>query len=147
MIPEFVDDLNLENKAHRCTIEEVRARFCSEERMKLCDKLEHLLHKGRECGFLYALIGGSFATAKPLPQDLDITWFVPHGVDKTNVSCDCADMMDSQHSRERFGADFLYVPLKEDRASWPEDLERWGRDLGFDPKTNTERGTLLLELI
>jgi hypothetical protein len=147
MIPEFVDDLNLENKAHRCTIEEVRARFCSGERMKLCDKLEHLLQKGRECGFLYALIGGSFATAKPLPQDLDITWFGPHGLDKTNAPCGCAAMMDQQYSRELFGADFMYIPLNVDRVSWPEQLERWGRDLGFDAKNKTERGTLLLELI
>jgi hypothetical protein len=147
MIPDFVDGLNLEHKAHRCTINEVRERFGSGERVKLCEALAHLIKRARKCGFLYALIGGSFATAKELPKDLDITWFGPPGMNKTTVSCECADIMDQQTSRTKFSHDLGFIALKEDVNTWQDQLEYWGRQYGFCMKTMTDRGTLLLELV
>jgi len=147
MIADFVDGLNLENRAHRCTIGEVRERFGTGERVELCAALEHLLEKGRGCGFLYALIGGSFATAKPVPKDLDITWFGPPGLNKDNAPCGCADMMDQQTSRDKFGHDFMYISLNADESTWPAQLDHWGVEWGFDFKTKIARGTLLLELV
>jgi hypothetical protein len=148
MIPEFVDGINLEHMAHRCTIGEVRARFgLGPPRKKLCDQLEHFIECAKKCGFLYALIGGSFATAKPDPGDLDITWFGPPGLEAANVSKPCADLMSSNTSREQFGHDFAYIPLYEHRIAWEAQLDYWGRLYGLDSKTMKDRGTLLLELI
>ncbi|CAN5554843.1 hypothetical protein BH10ACI4_BH10ACI4_33860 [soil metagenome] len=147
MIPDFVDGLNLEHKAHWCTLEQVRERFGAGDRSRLCDALEHLIETARGCGFLYALVGGSFATAKPSPQDLDITWFGPPGMDRANVSCECADIMDQQTSRAKFGHDLGYIPLNKEPDSWVVQLEHWGKEYGFDVKTMKDRGTLLLELV
>ncbi len=146
MIPEFVDGVNLEHGAHRCTMDEVRARFGMGPREKLFNSLEHLLDMARRCGFLYALIGGSFATAKLEPDDLDITWFGPSGMDKSNVPCECVSLMESEYARDRFGHDLMFIPLPEQADKQLEQMERFGRDLGFDVKTMTNRGTLLLEL-
>src|ERR1700759_2226830 len=99
MIGEFVDGTNLECKAHRCTISEMRARFGLGCRSNLCSELEHFLECARRCGFLYAIIGGSFATSKPSPGDLDITWFGPPGMSRSNVPSGCVALMEQEKSR------------------------------------------------
>jgi hypothetical protein len=145
MIPDFVDELNLAPGGHRCSIDEVQARFGQgQARMHLYAKLTRLMECAKKCGFLYVLLGGSFATAKESPGDLDITWFGPCGMNKHNVESDCADLMDGSTSKERFGCDMLFIPLE---PTQPDQLDFWGRQLGFDTKTSKERGTLILELI
>lgn len=99
MIPDFTDGINLAPGGHRCTIQEIEERFgFGEHRVHLCVKLKRLLECARSCGFLHALIGGSFATAKEAPKDLDITWFIPTTMTPNNVSRPCAELMDSANS-------------------------------------------------
>ena len=112
MIPDFVDGLNLAPGGHRCTVEEVEMRFGNgPRRVRLCAKLKELLECAKRCGFVHALIGGSFATAKEEPSDLDITWFGPSTMTPNNVPLPCAELMDGANSRERFGCDMLHIPL------------------------------------
>jgi len=148
MIPDFVDGHNLEHKGHRCTIEEVRARFGSGEcREQLFARLQSWIERARRCGFKYVLVGGSFATAKEAPKDVDCTWFTLAGVSKDTVSPECAQLLDSSSSRERFGADFCHVPLSEHPNKWDETLDHWATQFGFDAKTMKDRGTLIVEII
>jgi hypothetical protein len=145
MIPEFVDGLNLAPGGHRCTLEEVKDRFGQgPARLHLIDKLVHLIGQAKKCGFVNLIIGGSFATAKENPKDLDLTWFGPIGVNKDNAKGICAELMDQQTSRDRFGCDLMYI---EKSSTWPDQIEFFANQFGFDAKTNTERGTLILELL
>ena len=145
MIPDFVDGTNLAPGGHRCTMEEIEARFGNgPQRMHLCAKLKRLLGCAKKCGFMHALIGGSFATAKEAPKDLDITWFGPTHMTLDNVPKHCADLMDGSRSRERFECDMIFVPLA---SAQPNQLDHWAYQFGFDAKTLKDRGTLILELV
>ena len=76
MIPSLIDDINLPIGGHECTLAEIEERFAvNEHRMSLFTRLVAVLRLAKRCGFLHALLGGSFPTAKELPNDIDITWF------------------------------------------------------------------------
>ena len=144
MIPDFFDGVNLPPGGHRCTVEELEARFgIGPQRVQLCEKLMHLLESARKCGFVIALIGGSFPTAKEAPKDLDITWFGPSTLTPNNVTPPCAALMDAANSREHFGCDMMFIPLA---PTQPDQIGHWASQFGFDAKTFKDRGTLILEL-
>jgi hypothetical protein len=146
MIGDYIDGLNLHPGGHWCTIEEMEGRFGIEQRASICAKLCSFLVRGKGCGFLYALIGGSFPTAKPLPSDLDITWFGPPGMSKDNARPGCAELMEQDKSRERFEMDLMYIPLYVNESLWDEQINEWAVRYGFDTKTGTDRGTLVIAL-
>lgn len=147
MIPAYCDGLNLPMGGHACTLTELEERFASNDRRRrLFQSLIDVLKLARKCGFLQALLGGSFPTAKESPGDLDITWFCKPGTDKTTVSRDCIQLMEDSSNE----MSFMYIPY--DMDSKPEDcskkLELWASPAcwGMDSKTNTPRGVLLIDL-
>lgn len=141
MIPDFVDGLNLPLGGHLCTWSELVGRFGQGTRRQiLCEQLRRFLEMARNCGFLHAAIGGSFATAKEEPRDLDLLWIVSPGVNKNTVTPECAELMDPMVSRRKFGHDFLYIPNE------PEVVEHLVRSLGYDKSTRTERGMVIIDL-
>jgi len=76
-IPELDPNGLLPVRAHDCTLAEVRARFgafqASDLRSTLFARLEQLVHAMRASGFFEALlVDGSFVTAKPAPNDIDL---------------------------------------------------------------------------
>lgn len=144
MIPEFLDGVNLSPGVHYSTVDEIEQRFgFSPRRVQLMKQLRHLLNSGRHCGFVLMAIGGSFPTAKEAPGDLDILWFTPNGMDKSNVPAGCADLMDDTKAKDIHGCNMMYIPLDPQREGL---VEYWVQQLGFDTKTRTDRGMLVLEI-
>jgi len=145
MIPAFSDGVNLPLGGHSCSLAELEARFvCNDHRRLLFDTLLELMRLAKRFGFLHALLGGSFPTAKERPSDLDVTWFCKPGTDKTTVSLECIELMEDSSDR----GNFLYVPFDEGSVpdEWPDKMHFWATQLGFDLKTGIDRGVLLVNL-
>lgn len=145
MIPAFVDGINLPVGGHRCSLAELEQRFANNEhRRSLFQTMLEVMRLARRCGFLHALLGGSFPTAKEFPQDIDITWFCKPGTTKTSVSEECIKIMEDASDR----GNFLYVPFNENTGpeEWPAKMDFWALNFGFDAKAKTDRGVLLVSL-
>ena len=104
--------------------------------------MKQLFQRARDCGFLQVIVWGSFPTAKQEPSDFDIAWIVRPGVNKDSMRPGCLELVESERSRERFGSDVLYWPF----AGNDEMIQRFATDFGYDYRSMTPRGTLLLDL-
>lgn len=145
MIPEFHNGISLSVGPHPCTLQEIQQRFCGNgARRMLCQALENLLLRAKSCGFLKAAIGGSFPTVTMAPGDLDIIWFTAAGVCKDNVPPDCVQLMDDARAKAELGHNMLYIPLKPENPD--ETVLNMVTLLGYDVKTQTERGMLVVDL-
>jgi len=76
MIPEFTEAGLLPPGIHRATFEEFERRFAyfdrSDRRFRIFDKLRELHQQAKMSGIVRRiLIGGSFVTDKPEPNDFD----------------------------------------------------------------------------
>ena len=147
MIPAFVDGTNLPIGGHDCTLAEIEGVFAyNDHRQTLFGTLVELLRLARRCGFLHALLAGSYPTSKEEPKDLDLTWFCRPGTDKTTVNSECIKLMEDKGG----AANFQVVPY--DKGSLPEHYGEkralWASPdyFGRDWQTNTPRGVLLLDL-
>lgn len=143
MIPSFVDEVNLPPGGHECTWEELVEVFCrGPVREVLCHRLRRLLERARDCGFLKALVGGSFPTSKVDPGDLDLLWITPEGVGRDALLPECQELADGSVSRERLGCDILFLPIGHNGGK----IQEWALQLGFDHKTRRDRGMILIDL-
>jgi hypothetical protein len=76
MLPAFTNDGLLPEGIHRATFEEFEKRFVyfdvSDRRYQLFDKLRELYHEARRSAIVKRfIVGGSFITTKPEPNDFD----------------------------------------------------------------------------
>jgi hypothetical protein len=76
MLPDFNENGLLPPSIHRTTLAEFERRFVyfavSDRRFRLFDKLRELYHQARQSGIVKRfLVGGSFVTSKPEPNDFD----------------------------------------------------------------------------
>jgi hypothetical protein len=143
MIPDFDEYGNLPVGTHSCTFDEFYTRFrVNAHRSSLCEKFEIILRIARNCGFLAVLVGGSFATAKETPRDMDLTWLTEIDVDKERVKPECLALMDDAAAQAESGWSMMYLPIDHDQ----ERIAHWGRELGFCHYTRRNRGTLYIEL-
>ena len=141
MIPDFDQNGHLPAGGHRCTWDEFFSRFrTNHQRACLCEKFAKVLQLARNCGFLAVLVGGSFATAKEDPRDLDLTWITHPDVTKDTVKPECRKLMED--SGEVYGWSMLYLPINHNE----EDIDHWARELGLCAKTKAIRGTIFLDL-
>ena len=78
MLPTFDDFGNLPPGIHRCSVEELVARFGSgsEEREAEINELLHFIEAAMNAGVRRLLVNGSFVTAKLAPNDVDVV-FLP----------------------------------------------------------------------
>jgi hypothetical protein len=135
MIPPFVENEILPAGMHLCTLEEVVDRFGSNERRRqLCGELQCFVDRARDCGFVGLVIWGSFPTGCPEPGDLDLLFVTLPGVSKDNVSRDCAQLLEQEESRDRFGHDFLSC------TNDPDVLDYFARYLGYDNRIDKQKG-------
>ena len=97
MLPPFDDFGNLPPGIHPCSMAELVARFGSgsDERTAEISELVRFIEAAKTAGVRRLLVNGSFVTAKPSPNDVDIV-FLP-------------------------GTDYPYQsrPLDEDELVWP----------------------------
>jgi hypothetical protein len=145
MIPAFVDGINLPIGGHRCSIAELEERFAqNDHRRSLFQVFLEVMRLAKRCGFLHAILGGSFPTGKEKPQDIDITWFCKPGTTKTSVDAECIKIMEDSSDK----GNFLFIPFDKDTGpdEWPQKMDLWARNLGFDAKAMADRGVLLVSL-
>jgi len=141
MIPDFVDGAILPPGIHSCSWDELVTRFGrSERRRSLCNELRRIVDTAAGCAFLGILLWGSFPTAAENPGDLDLLFITLPGVSKNNVAPECAELLEPERSRERFGHDFLQC------SNDPEVLEYLARYLGYDSSIDKQKGVLRLDL-
>lgn len=145
MIPAFMDGVNLPIGGHECTLAELEERFVqNEHRRALFETLIALMRLARKCGFLHVLLGGSFPTAKERPHDIDVSWFCPPGTTKTSVKEECIQIMEDTSDK----GNFQFIPFDNgtNPEEWPAKMTYWSLQLGYDLKTGTDRGVILLNL-
>ena len=112
-IPPFDEHGCLPDGIHDCSLEEATGRFAafqrSDRRPKLWARFTELLSEAKECRLLEAvLVDGSFVTAEPEPNDIDLILVVAAGHD---FSADLRPMdynvLSRRRVRRRFGLDLL----------------------------------------
>jgi hypothetical protein len=138
-IPDFVDG-RLPPGLHPCTWDELHGRFGDGERRRdLIGMLRGFVEIARDCGFAGVAIGGSFPTDAVRPGDLDLLFITPKGLDRDNLRAKCAELLVNDAAfKRRTGHDCLNCP---DDA---ETIERLGLALGYDIRTGTDRGVLVM---
>ncbi|MFV1967118.1 MAG: hypothetical protein ACC628_16950 [Pirellulaceae bacterium] len=130
MIPEFDEHGYLPPGIHRCSVEELVARFGSgsPERQVETQELLEFIDWARRAGNRRIIVNGSFATARPAPNDIDIVM-----------------LPGDDYPRDE-------EPWSEQESRWPflqilvaaddEDLELWAReDFGTD-RDQREKGVI-----
>ncbi len=137
-IPPFNEQGCLPDGIHDCTLEEATGRFGafqrSDRRPKLWTRFAEFLREAKECGLLEAvLVDGSFVTAKPEPNDIDLILVVPAGHD---FSVDLRpieyNVLSQRRVRRRFGLDLLVART---------DSEEYRRYVEFFRQVRLEPGS------
>ena len=115
MIPAFNEHGLLPAGLHDCTVEEVRQRFGvfagTDHRVHLFARLQSFINEARASGLVVSLLlNGSYVTAKPDPNDIDLVVVVSGEHDLS------ADMLPAQYKvvskkrvKKRFGFDIVAV--------------------------------------
>jgi hypothetical protein len=114
-IPAFNEFGWLPEGVHDCTVEEVAARFGAfhgtDRRPQLFARLVAFLREARASALLEAvLVDGSFVTAKPDPNDIDLVLVVPQNHDfSADLPAPQYNLLAQQRVRSRFGFDIVVV--------------------------------------
>ncbi len=114
-IPQFNEHGLLPEGVHDCTMAELAARVgnfqSSDRRPQLFARLERFVAELRRGGFARELVvDGSFVTAKPAPNDIDLILVMPADWDlAADLTPDHYNLISKKRVRNRFGFDMLLV--------------------------------------
>ena len=114
-IPPFEKSGLLPQGVHSCTLEEIKARFGSfqanDRRPHLFAGLEAFVAEARRSQIVRAIVvDGSFVTAKPAPNDIDLVIVVASAHDfGADLPPDQYQVLAQQRVRRRFGFDIVVV--------------------------------------
>ncbi|PYK02251.1 MAG: hypothetical protein DME23_02080 [Verrucomicrobia bacterium] len=112
-IPALSADGVLPQGIHDCTLEEAQARFGvfrgSDRRVELWAKLQDFLRAVQRCGLVQAvLLNGSFVTAKPDPNDIDLILVVAASHDfSADLNPSEYEVLSKRRVFRRYGFDLL----------------------------------------
>jgi len=115
VIPAFNQNEWLPEGVHDCSVEEAAARFgtfqISERRPRLWGKLTEFLAEANASGVIEALLlDGSFVTANPHPNDIDIIVVVSASFDfSTELQPRQYNPISQRRVRSQFGFDIVVV--------------------------------------
>ena len=115
VIPPFNQDGLLPRGIHRCTLAEARGRFGtfqgSDRRPRLWTGFAEYMREASMSGAVeMVLMDGSFVTAKPDPNDIDLVIVLPASHDfSANLPAAQYDVLAQKRVRKRFGFDILVV--------------------------------------
>jgi hypothetical protein len=132
---------------HDCALVEVKAVFgCfrgSDQRPRLFSKLEAFLSEVANSSLIVAvLLDGSFVTAKPDPNDIDLLVVVPSGHDfSADLSTSDYNLLSKNRARRLFGFDVLVAA--EDSEQYYRYV-RFFQQIRFEPALR--KGILRLRL-
>ena len=106
-IPEFAESGDLPAGIHRATLEEVEVRFGKESsaRKQTLERLRRVFHLASSTGHLARfVIFGSFVTAKPEPNDVDIVMLMDNDFDVSRLKGEAALLFDHTVAQSMFGS-------------------------------------------
>ena len=97
---------------HRATLSETLERFGrgSPQRMRVGLRLERIYNVARATGHLArCVVFGSFVTAKPAPNDVDIFLLMEDTFDMTQLTGEARLLFDHAMAQTRFGASVFWL--------------------------------------
>jgi hypothetical protein len=141
-IPPFNDNGWLPEGLHDCSLEEAAARFGafqrSDRRPLLWTRLLEFAHDARACGLIEAIVvDGSFVTAEPVPNDIDLILVVLAHVDfSVDLLPAHYNLLSQWRVRRRLGFDIIVVKsgsaaLDETVAFFQQVKQRPGKKKGL----------------
>ena len=120
LVPPFNEHGLLPEGIHDCTLDEIQKRFGSFQgsarRPNLWARFQEFLGEAKASGLVVALIlDGSFVTAKPDPNDIDLVLVVPGTHDfVAELLPHQYNILAQQRVRRRFGFDIVVVKSESD---------------------------------
>lgn len=139
MIPEFDNDGLLPPGIHQTDLNGFRERFAifnrSDRRLRIFDQLERLVKEAKSATIIRrVIVGGSFVTAEPEPNDFDCVLVLDPGIVGTTLRPFEYNLVSRRMARRLFGGDVL--PALQDSDALEEYLEffqttRDGRRMGI----------------
>src|SRR3972149_5777713 len=126
MLPAFTDNGLLPEGVHRATLEEFEQRFVyfdlSDRRYRLFEKLRELFRQARSSGIVRRIVvGGSFVTAKPEPNDFDCIVVLDPSILEHGLRPMEYNVVSRRAARRVFGGDV--IPVIEDSRYFHEYLQ------------------------
>lgn len=126
MLPDFTEQGLLPEGVHRATIKEFQTRFVhfdmSDQRFRLSEKLRELYLAAKRSGVVKRfLIGGSFVTTKPEPNDFDCILVLDPSIEWRDLPPMEYNLVSRRMARRIFGGDI--VPVFENSPQYHEYLE------------------------
>ncbi len=114
MLPDFTEDGLLPPGIYRITWEEFEKRFVyfahSDRRFRLFDKLRQLYQQAKQSSIVKRLlIGGSYITTKPEPNDFDCILVLDPQVGNRELSPIEYNLLWRSRARRIFGGDIISV--------------------------------------
>jgi hypothetical protein len=112
LIPEFTDSGLLPPGLHRTDLSGLRDRFAifdrSDRRLRIYAQLERLVEESAKTPIVKRLIvGGSFVTAKPEPNDFDCILVLDPAIIQTRLRPFEYNLISRRMARRMFGGDVL----------------------------------------
>lgn len=111
-LPNLNHEGELPEGIHPATIDEVIAQFGSgtEQRIIVTERLKRIYQLAKETGHLQQLvIFGSYITAKPKPNDIDVVIIFDDDFDIAACSDDVKKLLTYQQTENEFGASIFWV--------------------------------------
>jgi len=115
VIPPLNETGLLPEGIHHCTLEEVAAQFgtfqSTDRRPQLWARFAEFVREVKACGVLDAvLVDGSFVTAEPAPNDIDLLLVVAVDDDfSSDLPPEKYNLLTQHRVRKRFGFDIVVV--------------------------------------
>ena len=111
-LPNLNHEGELPEGIHPATIDEVVAQFGSgtEQRVVVTERLKHIYQLAKETGhFQRLLIFGSYITAKPKPNDIDVVIIFDDDFDMAACNEDVKKLLNHQQAATEFGASVFWM--------------------------------------
>ncbi len=143
MIPGLTEDGCLPAGVHQASLEEVRDRFGrqSAARRRLFNGLTRAVENLGEAGVKRVYVDGSFATDKPVPNDVDGCWEANADIDLGKLDEVFLDFgQRRRRMRQKYGVDFFPCSLSEG------DTRKAFLDFFQVDKDGRAKGILAIEL-
>ncbi len=139
-LPDFTPSGDLPEGVHQATIDEVIARFGSgtSQRQTVTARLQQIYQLAQNTGKLQRLIiFGSYITAKPEPNDIDVVLIFDDDFDIMACDDETKMLLDHQQTAETFGASIFWIrpsllfleTLDEFIAGWQVKRDRTRRGI------------------
>ena len=120
MLPKFNSDGNLPHGVHQASLIEIENRFgeftISDRRVRLFSKLKQLVKMAKFSGIVKRIIiGGSFVSAKPVPNDVDVVIVIAKDVEIETLAQSQYVLTDRDALRRVLkGNDFDVIVVREE---------------------------------